>query len=289
MARIQAPIEEDVGNIIGMEHVNVTVPDQRLAELFYVTGLGFTRDPYMMVGPGNLWVNVGEQQFHLPNRSPQRIPGHIGLVVADLEALQERLKAVQDKLTGTEFAWAVEKGYVAVTCPWGNKLRCYPPGPEFGGMAVGIPYVEFLVKPNTAAAIAQFYTQIMKAPASVEQGKDGAVARIQVGLVQSLVFRESTGEIPAYDGYHIAVYVASFSQPYAYLKRHDLIMQDVARSQFRFKDIVNPKTGERVLELEHEVRSLRHAMYGRGLVNRDPTQNIQSYARGGDALSPVAR
>ena len=39
--------EENVGNILNMEHVNLTVPDQQLAALFYVSGLGFTRDPYI--------------------------------------------------------------------------------------------------------------------------------------------------------------------------------------------------------------------------------------------------
>ena len=39
---------EDLGNSIHLEHVNVRVPDQRLATLFYVTGLGLTRDPYLM-------------------------------------------------------------------------------------------------------------------------------------------------------------------------------------------------------------------------------------------------
>ena len=36
---------EDLGNSIHLEHVNVQVPDQRLAALFYVAGLGLTRDP----------------------------------------------------------------------------------------------------------------------------------------------------------------------------------------------------------------------------------------------------
>ena len=36
-------------NIRLLEHVNLTQPDQRLATLFYVVGLGLTRDPYMMV------------------------------------------------------------------------------------------------------------------------------------------------------------------------------------------------------------------------------------------------
>ena len=35
---------EDLGNSIHLEHVNVQVPDQRLAALFYVAGLGLTRD-----------------------------------------------------------------------------------------------------------------------------------------------------------------------------------------------------------------------------------------------------
>ena len=37
--------EEDVGNIVLLEHVNVQIPDQALATLFYVMGLGLTRDP----------------------------------------------------------------------------------------------------------------------------------------------------------------------------------------------------------------------------------------------------
>ena len=36
---------EDQGNIIALEHVNVQIDDQRLATLFYVGGLGLTRDP----------------------------------------------------------------------------------------------------------------------------------------------------------------------------------------------------------------------------------------------------
>ncbi len=66
---------EDVGNIIALEHVNVTVPDQRLATLFYVAGMGFTRDPYLNVRDQNMWVNLGCQQFHLPTRGPHVLRG----------------------------------------------------------------------------------------------------------------------------------------------------------------------------------------------------------------------
>ena len=63
------PVSQDVGNIVFFEHVNLTVPDQEIATDFYVDGLGFTRDPYMMVGTRNMWVNCGRQQFHLPRGS----------------------------------------------------------------------------------------------------------------------------------------------------------------------------------------------------------------------------
>src|SRR5271163_1498704 len=45
---------EDLGNIVALEHVNVFVPDQEKAALFYINGLGLTRDPYMMTGPANM-------------------------------------------------------------------------------------------------------------------------------------------------------------------------------------------------------------------------------------------
>ena len=31
--------QEDFGNVLNMEHINLTVPDQQVAALFYVTGL----------------------------------------------------------------------------------------------------------------------------------------------------------------------------------------------------------------------------------------------------------
>src|SRR5215468_4768870 len=73
---------EDLGNSIHLEHVNVQVPDQRLATLFYVAGLGLTRDPYLMVSDSNMWVNVGRSQFHLPTGAAQVLRGHTGLVIS---------------------------------------------------------------------------------------------------------------------------------------------------------------------------------------------------------------
>src|SRR5450756_350954 len=118
---------EDLGNSIHLEHVNVQVPDQRLATLFYVTGLGLTRDPYLMVSDSNMWVNVGRSQFHLPSGEPQVLRGHIGLVISGREALLERLASVARKLEGTAFGFSKHNDYVEATCPWGNRVRCYEP------------------------------------------------------------------------------------------------------------------------------------------------------------------
>src|SRR5919197_2649782 len=93
---------EDLGNSIHLEHVNVQIPDQHLATLFYVAGLGLTRDPYLMVSDNNMWVNVGRSQFHLPTGKAQYLRGHTGIVIADRAALLNRLTSVKGKLEGTK-------------------------------------------------------------------------------------------------------------------------------------------------------------------------------------------
>ena len=48
---------EDLGSIVELGHVNVTVSDQTLATAFYLMGLGLTRDPYLTVRLENMWFN----------------------------------------------------------------------------------------------------------------------------------------------------------------------------------------------------------------------------------------
>ena len=144
---------EDLGNSVHLEHVNVQVPDQRLATLFYVTGLGLTRDPYLMVSDSNMWVNVGRSQFHLPTGAPQVLRGHTALIIPGRKALLDRLASVAKKLEGTAFSFREHNDYVEATCPWGNRVRVYEPDADrFGRIALGIPYVEFDVPSGTAKA-----------------------------------------------------------------------------------------------------------------------------------------
>ncbi len=281
--------KEDVGNIISLEHINVQIPDQAMATLFYVVGMGFTRDPYLNVGLNNMWVNAGEQQFHLPTRPAQVIDGHVGVVMPDLNALKARLEAIAAALQGTSFAHSVQADHVAVTSPWGNRYRCYENRPDFGDMTLGIPYVEFYVEPGATPGILRFYQTAFKALAAVEADSEGPLGRVKIGRQQSLIFRETKKELAPYDGHHIAIYVANFSPPYGFLKSRGLISEDVRNHQFRFKDIVDPDDGRTKFVLEHEVRSLKHPMYARPFVNRDAAQTQRAYRRGWDAFTPFQR
>ena len=182
---------ENLGNIVALEHVNVTIPDQRLSTLFYITGLGLTRDPYLVTGVVNMWVNVGRSQFHLPTSEPQVLRGTVGLVTPDLDGLARRLESVAEALDGTSFDFAVHNDHVDATCPWGNRFRCHGPEQRFGSMALGIPYLELDVPAGSAEAIARFYREIMAAPASVGEADGAPAARASVGNHQDLVFRET--------------------------------------------------------------------------------------------------
>jgi len=277
---------EDVGNIVLLEHVNLQVPDQALAILFYIVGLGLTRDPYFNIGVRNMWANAGEQEFHLPVRPVQVIRGHIGVVVPDLDSLKERLASVEEPLAGTKFGWSAAAEHVAVTCPWGNRFCCYAANEKFGDMALGIPYVEFLIERGHAAGIARFYDQVLIAPATTETGEQGAVTRVKIGRNQTLLFRETDEPLASYDGHHIAIYVANFSRPYAFLKERGLVTEDVRNHQFRFKEIVDPESNRNVFLLEHEVRSMHHPMFHRVMVNRNAEESGRRYRRGHDALVP---
>src|SRR6202162_1352837 len=175
---------EDLGNIVALEHVNVTVPSQETAALFYVNGLGLTRDPYMMTGPANMWVNAGRQQFHLPTSKPQVLRGHVGVVVSDYEALPHGRGRIREPLASTRFECHERDGYIEAVCPWGNRIRCFAPNKRFGPMAVGIPYVEFDVPTGAADGIARFYSQIMGAQAAPLEDAQGRFAWVAVGTGQ---------------------------------------------------------------------------------------------------------
>ncbi len=178
---------EDVGNILALEHLNLTVPDQAIAARFYVSGLGFTRDPYMDFGVlnfNNMWVNVGDQQFHLPEGKPQRFRGHHrpDRTGPCATALAPRTRG---QIVGRHaIRWEVRDDHIGVTCPWGNTLRCHAPDES---MTLGIRYLDMEVPPKTTPGIARFYRDVFATPATDANG----IAEVHMGTNQTLRFRRN--------------------------------------------------------------------------------------------------
>jgi hypothetical protein len=276
---------EDIGNIVGLGHVNTAIPKQRLSTLFYVTALGLTRDPFINTSIDNMWINVGQSQFHLPTGRIEVLRGITGLVLPDREALLARLARVRAPLAGTSFDFRESNDCVETVSPWGNRIHCHAPAPErFGPIALGMAYVQFDVRPGTAEGIGRFYREVLAAPAELLDDGSGRRARITVGARQYFVFRETDAPEAAFDGHHVQIDVADFSGPHLRLQALGLVTEESSQHQYRFKDIVDLDTRRVLFTIEHEVRSMQHPMYARALVNRNPAQTGMSYRPGRDSL-----
>jgi hypothetical protein len=279
-----------VGNIVHLEHFNVVIGDQRLATLFYVVGLGGTRDPYIFMGLENMWVNFGRTQVHLPSRGarpkPEVLRGTAGFVVPSLADLKTRLEHAGNEMkrvvpeVQTKFSWREKDGVIEATCPWGNRVRCHPPSPQFGQTELGMVYVDFDIPQGTAEGIARFYNEVMRAPARFE----GTRTRVGVGRNQALLFSETSKPLPEYDNHHIQIYIADFATPYHWLKERDLINMETDADEWRFQWITDPKDGSKLFQIEHEVRSMKHRLFGRPLVNRNHGITNMTYVPGHDAF-----
>ncbi len=275
---------EDLGNMVNLGHVNHRVPDQRLATIFYVVGLGLTRDPAMMTGVDNMWVNVGVSQFHLPTGPAVVAPGNVtGLVMPDLGALSARLARARPMLAGTEFDYREANGDIEATCPWGNKFRVHAPDESrFGRVGLGMAYVSFEIPRGRAEKIARFYREVMGALAFVEAGDGGERARVVSGDRQYLFFQERAEPADACPDHHIQIYLADFSGPWKALGKLGADVEESNRWQYRFKTIHDVETREALFVLDHEVRAMTSPMFGRALVNRNPAQTARDYRAGGD-------
>src|ERR1051326_4210221 len=276
---------ENLGNITGLEHINVEIPNQGPASDFYLMGCGFTRDPYLFPGTNNMWVNIGKTQIHLPTGEPLVFRGAIGVVTPDREQLLARLQHVKPMLKDTKYKFKEHNDYVEASCPWGNQFRLYAPDVErFGHINLGIAYVEFDVPPDTAEGIARFYREIFDAPTRVEGNGSGKTAAITVGIKQELRYKETDKKIPEYDGHHLQVYVKDFGTPHEKLAKLDLITEESDRCQYRWEDILDLDSGKVLYQIEHEIRSMTHPLYLRhlNLVNRNPSQSNRTYVTGGD-------
>ena len=201
-------------------------------------------------------------------------------MIPDREALLQRLGRMKGLLGDTRFAFVEHDDHVETTCPWGNRILCHDPSARFDGMTLGMAYVEFDVPHRAAEGMAGFYRDVFSTGARVERAGGASAAHVSVGIGQELIFRESDAAPEAYDGHHIQVYVANFSGPYRALVARGLLTEESNRHQYRFQHIADPATGKALFEIEHEIRSLRHPLHGRPLVNRNPLQTNRAYVPG---------
>jgi hypothetical protein len=84
---------------------------------------------------------------------------------------------------------------------------------------------------------------------------------------QSIIYLDTEGDLPEYDGHHLAIYLDDYAGGYTASAEQGLIWNNprfndmpntveeaMELAQFRMKDIVDMETGEVLLELEHEIR-----------------------------------
>ena len=274
---------EDLGNIVELGHVNVTVPDQTKATAFYLMGLGLTRDPYLMAGLENMWVNVGRGQFHLPTREPQVVRGTTGLVVPDLEALLKRLEYAKKFLEGTQVQLQAGRQRRRDDMPMGQphphartrarefradasrhalcRVRHCRPAPICRGSRASTPR-SWAASP----ACRRMSADRMRGPTPRQTAR--------------CIYRETDKPLPPYDGHHIQITLADFSGPHKKLVERGLITEESDQHQYRFVDIVDPDTNKPLAQIEHETRSMRHPMFNRTYVNRNPDMNNRNFVPG---------
>jgi hypothetical protein len=233
-------------------------------------------------------VNFGRTQVHLPSRGakPEVLGGTAGFVVPSLDELVKRLEHAGKEMKRVapdlpnKFSFRRQKDFVEATCPWGNRVRCHAPALAFGRTELGLAYVDFDVPEGTAEGIARFYNEIMRVPARFDKNRTS----VNVGRDQHLYFTETAAPLPEYDNHHIQVYIADFASPYHWLKERDLISMETDAEEWRFQWITDPRDGRKLFQIEHEVRSMKHRLFNRPLVNRNHGVTNLNFVPGSDTF-----
>ncbi len=121
--------------IMGLEHVNLLIPEGREAEgrSFYgeLLGLPEISKPDGLLSTGGCWFALGAQALHLGTVSPF-VPAdkaHVAFSVADLEAAKSRFEAAGIEVRPDARVPHVRRFYVSD--PFGNRLEFIQNGDQF--------------------------------------------------------------------------------------------------------------------------------------------------------------
>ena len=291
----------DLKGILWTEHINLVVGSKELAEYFYLNFLGFTRDAgksfHVNMGQQQFHLaETGEPAQRIAGSIGLVVPS-LDTLRERIADAQQVLKDTQfaiesdtsDCVTltcpwGNRFhLYSVQDDCLTSTLNTPRKMEnLHAKGGAYGShrMAVrggpGIRYIEVSCPPLKSGAIARFYRDMIGCNVMETSGR----AVVCVGPGVHLVFVESDelseNDTEEMKGVHVCFYAEDFKDLYQRLSERQLIWtnprfvhldscdtwEEAASSRtLRFKDVIDLHTGEKILELEHETRPLRHGQY----------------------------
>ena len=263
----------EVGGILHLDHINFQVSDHDLATIFFIGGLGLTRDPFRRADETNMGVNIGLQQFHLPRRgATPPFPGLVGLIVPDLDIIRLRLSRLNklQKFKDTPYKANFEDNTAKIISPFGFCIRLHSSNSMPFLRPLGIGYVEIPVPNGVVDDILKFYREVFHSIATIENRDGNKTAAINVGPFQKLYFIEK--ELDSYELYnfHISFHVTHYNRAREIIKERGALMGTGEGEVFFCDKIFNPDTGDYIFSMTNEVRSVYHGDYMRPLINRWP-------------------
>lgn len=245
----------DVGDVLILDHLNINHEKGRhdLLRSFYFDFLQCAIDPRkaenLDKGKKTLWANIGSQQFHLPEGTPeaQVLDGQITLAFESLQPFKDRYESfINGPLQNTKFLVEenTEDDSLRVTDPWGTEFvliadptlkfkdaRGSQPGPLSEN---GIAMTDLTLHATPTCnfpGIARFYEHVLGTPI-LSSTENSCV--IKVGPDQTLTFlaksygdnrsiqheqlvspeKDSDETYPSNYGPHISMYVKDLRKSY---------------------------------------------------------------------------
>jgi ubiquinone/menaquinone biosynthesis C-methylase UbiE len=122
---------DERSSVTGLDHVQVAMPRgaEERARTFYggVLGMREVPKPATLAARGGLWFRCGAQALHLGVEDEFRPPrkAHPALLVSDLAALRERLRAIGSPVIEDDLLPGFDRFYTED--PFGNRLECLWP------------------------------------------------------------------------------------------------------------------------------------------------------------------
>jgi hypothetical protein len=145
-----------------------------------------------------------------------------------------------------------------------------------------MPYVEFDVLAGTDPGDRALLSRDPGRHRRHAKDERGSYAWVSTSGDSKVTYRETDKPQPEYDGHHIQITLADFSGPHKKLLERGLIAEESDQHQYRFLDIVDVDTNKPLFRIEHETRSMRHPMFNRTFVNRNPDMNNRNFVHGNE-------